>query len=164
MILLCMLLSLTVSAFAGQFTPGSYEATAQGGTSEPAGTALADGVYTGEGNGFNLTAKIPVTVEVKDGKIASVEVGENGETMGFIAAVVNTFIPRMIDRQSLAVDALTGAPYIYSTCGTDSMGVLFNENKVYTNYGGCAQSYCFVSGREAAAYAAAQILADTDSH
>ena len=80
--------------------------------------------------------------------------------------------------------AFTGCPYIYSTCGgldvnenfqvldtegevipglfacgTDSMGVLFNENKAYTNYGGCAQGYCFVSGRDAGAFAAQQILA-----
>jgi fumarate reductase flavoprotein subunit len=79
--------------------------------------------------------------------------------------------------------AFTGCPYIYSTCGgldvnenfqvldtegnvmpglfacgTDSMGVLFNEAKAYTNYGGCAQGYCFVSGRDAGRYAAEQIL------
>jgi fumarate reductase flavoprotein subunit len=81
--------------------------------------------------------------------------------------------------------AFTGCPYIYSTCGgldvnenfqvldtegnvipglfacgTDSMGVLFNENKAYTNYGGCAQGYCFVSGRDAGYFAANQILAE----
>jgi hypothetical protein len=39
------------------------------------------------------------------------------------------------------------------------MGVLFNEQKAYTNYGGCAQGYCFVSGRDAGTYAAEQILA-----
>lgn len=75
--------------------------------------------------------------------------------------------------------AFAGAPYIYSVCGgldvnsslevldtkgnvipglyacgTDSMGVLFNENKAYTNYGGCAQGYCFVSGKTAAENAA----------
>ena len=78
--------------------------------------------------------------------------------------------------------AFTGAPYVYSTCGgldvneqfqvldtngnvmpglyacgTDSMGVLFNENKAYTNYGGCAEGYCFVSGRDAGYAAAAEI-------
>ena len=37
------------------------------------------------------------------------------------------------------------------------MGVLFNEAKAYTNYGGCAQGYCFVSGRDAA-YAAAAVI------
>ena len=44
-------------------------------------------------------------------------------------------------------------------CGTDSMGVLFNEKKAYTNYGGCAQGYAFVSGRDAGYFAANQILA-----
>ena len=41
-------------------------------------TALVDGVYTGEGRGFNLTQKVQVTVEIKDGKIVSVTVGDNG--------------------------------------------------------------------------------------
>ncbi len=70
---------------------------------------LTDGVYQAEGFGFNLTVRVPVTVEVKDGKIASVEVGENGETIGFIDTVIAKFIPRIIDSQSLAVDAITGA-------------------------------------------------------
>ena len=39
-------------------------------------TALVDGVYTGEGRGFNLTQKVQVTVEIKDGKIVSVTVGQ----------------------------------------------------------------------------------------
>jgi len=76
--------------------------------------------------------------------------------------------------------AVTGAPYIYSTCGgldvdadmrvlnakgeaigglyavgTDSMGVLFTNKKGYANYGGVAQGYCFVSGRIAGERAAA---------
>ena len=76
--------------------------------------------------------------------------------------------------------AVTGAPYIYSTCGgldvnadmqvldesgevieglyavgTDSMGVLFTNTKGYTNYGGVAQGYAFTSGRIAGAHAAA---------
>ena len=75
--------------------------------------------------------------------------------------------------------AITGAPYIYSTCGgldvdvsmrvldksgapieglyavgTDSMGVLFTNTKGYANYGGIAQGYAFVSGKTAGAEAA----------
>ena len=77
--------------------------------------------------------------------------------------------------------AVTGAPYIYSTCGglevnedmqvldeggnaiaglyavgTDSMGVMFTNTKGYTNYGGVAQGYAFFSGKVAGAHAAAQ--------
>lgn len=76
---------------------------------EKAETALVDGVYTGEGSGFNLTQKVQVTVEIKDGKIASVTVGDNGETMGMIAAVEDKWIPRVVENQSLAVDAICGA-------------------------------------------------------
>lgn len=72
-------------------------------------TALVDGVYTGEGRGFNLTQKVQVTVEIKDGKIVSVTVGDNGETMGMIAAVEEKWIPRVVENQSLAVDAICGA-------------------------------------------------------
>lgn len=75
--------------------------------------------------------------------------------------------------------AVTGAPYIYSTCGgldvdvdlrvldgngeaipglyavgTDAMGVLFTNTKGYANYGGIAQGWAFVSGRTAGEKAA----------
>ncbi len=73
------------------------------------GAPLIDGSYQGEGFGFNLTVRVPVTVEVKDGRLAAIEVGENGETNGFIDTVINKFIPRVLDSQSLAVDAITGA-------------------------------------------------------
>ena len=105
-----------IDAFSGaSFTSAAVAAAAadalaqaQGVVAEEA-SALVDGTYEGEGAGFELTAKVPVTVEVADGKITSVAVGENKETMGFIASVENLFIPRMIESQSLAVDAITGA-------------------------------------------------------
>ena len=81
---------------------------------------LVDGSYSAEGFGFNLTVRVPVTVEVKDGMLAAIEVGENGETNGFIDTVVNTSIPRVIENQSLAVDALTGAT---ATCNGVRQGV-----------------------------------------
>ena len=85
---------------------------------EPA--PLEDGSYSAEGFGFNLTVRMPVTVEVKDGKLAAITVGENGETNGFIQTVENVFIPRLIEHQSLAVDALTGAT---ATCNGVRQGV-----------------------------------------
>ena len=98
----------TFTSTAVKTAVGAIFAQARGLAEEEA-APLEDGTYTGEGFGFNLTVRVPVTVEVKDGAIASVEVGENGETNGFIDTVINTFIPRVIDSQSLAVDALTGA-------------------------------------------------------
>ena len=86
-----------------------------------------------------------------------------------------------INTESEYYIAVTGAPYIYGTCGgldvnenmqvlnesgeaieglyavgTDSMGVLFTNTKGYTNYGGVAQGYAFYSGKTAGAHAAGQ--------
>ena len=94
-------------------------AQAQGAEAAEA-AALVDGSYSAEGFGFNLTVRVPVTVEVKDGQLAAIEVGENGETNGFIDTVINTYIPRVIEKQSLAVDALTGAT---ATCNGVRQGV-----------------------------------------
>ena len=81
---------------------------------------LTDGEYSSTGAGFNLTVPMPVTVEVKDGRLASVTVGENGETNGFIQTVENTYVPRLLENQSLAVDALTGAT---ATCNGVRQGI-----------------------------------------
>ena len=84
-----------------------------------------------------------------------------------------------IDEDAEYYIAVTGAPYIYSTCGgvevdddmhvvkedgtsiqnlysvgTDSMGVLFTNKKGYANFGGVAQGYVFTSGRIAGTNAA----------
>jgi fumarate reductase flavoprotein subunit len=84
-----------------------------------------------------------------------------------------------INTESNYYIAVTGAPYIYSTCGgldvnnnmqvmdakgkaieglyavgTDSMGVLFTNKKGYANFGGVAQGYCFSSGKIAGIMAA----------
>ncbi len=82
--------------------------------------ALADGSYSAEGFGFNLTKHVPVTVEIADGRLAAISVGENGETLGFIDTVISTYIPRVLEHQSLAVDALTGAT---ATCNGVRQGV-----------------------------------------
>ena len=129
---------LPMASAEGKLASGNYEATSQGfggavdavasatvtsnavktaladclrqaAGEEKTETALVDGVYTGEGRGFNLTQKVQVTVEIKDGKIVSVTVGDNGETMGMIAAVEEKWIPRVVENQSLAVDAICGA-------------------------------------------------------
>ncbi|NCB50867.1 MAG: FAD-dependent oxidoreductase [Clostridia bacterium] len=108
-LVLVMVLSL---AACGGTTTTPATATQAPATAEPEPAAtltMADGTYTAEGSGFSLAVKIPVTVEVKDNEISSITVGENGETMGMIAAVENLYIPRVIEYQSLAVDAITGA-------------------------------------------------------
>lgn len=70
---------------------------------------VATGTYASSSAGFDLLAPVPVTVSVADGRIASIEIGACKETEGKIAAVRDRLIPRIIERQSLAVDAITGA-------------------------------------------------------
>ncbi len=116
-----------VDAFSGAtFTSGAVKAAVEDCFRQAAGSAvkeaapLTDGSYTAEGFGFNLTVRIPVTVEVADGKIAAVTVGENGETLGFIDVGAEKFVQRVIDSQSLAVDAITGAT---ATCNGIRQGI-----------------------------------------
>ena len=70
---------------------------------------VAPGTYAASAAGFDLAAPVPVTVIVADGRIASIAIGACKETEGKIAAVRDRLIPRIIERQSLAVDAVTGA-------------------------------------------------------
>jgi len=67
---------------------------------------LEDGTYKGTSLGFNDQREIVVTLTVKDGKIARMDV-DHGEKIELDATVL---IPkRIIAKQSLQVDAITGA-------------------------------------------------------
>ncbi|HPB67129.1 MAG TPA: FMN-binding protein, partial [Spirochaetales bacterium] len=70
---------------------------------------VAPGSYGASAPGFDLSVPVPVTVGVADGRIASIEIGACKETEGKLTAVRDRLIPRIIERQSLAVDAVTGA-------------------------------------------------------
>ena len=74
-----------------------------------AALTMQDGVYEAEATGFNLTQPVQVSVEIKDNQIASITIGENGETNGMPQMVEKYMIPRIIENQTLAVDAVTGA-------------------------------------------------------
>lgn len=80
-----------------------------------------DGTYTAEVTGFNLMGKVPVTVEIKDGKMVSIAIGENGETNGMPQMVEKYMIPRMLENQTVSVDVITGAT---STSAAVRMGVM----------------------------------------
>lgn len=72
---------------------------------------LKDGDYTAEVWGFSLTTPLTVVVKIANGKIAAItpDVETSGETDQIIATAVDNMIPRIIDEQSLAVDAVSGA-------------------------------------------------------
>ncbi|MCI5448250.1 MAG: FMN-binding protein, partial [Coriobacteriaceae bacterium] len=80
---------------------------AQGGTAE-AGLWYNDGTYTAEGKGIG--GKVPVTVEVKDGKIAEVTVGENSETQGIGSQAIEQLPSAIVAANGTeGVDAVSGA-------------------------------------------------------
>jgi Polyferredoxin len=69
------------------------------------GKQYKDGIYTGIGQGKNPDLKVSVTV--KDGKIANVEIVSNNETNG--KAALNTVPKEIIEKQSTEVDVVSGA-------------------------------------------------------
>lgn len=75
----------------------------------PVSASLRDGSYTASARGFSLSRLLPVTVEIQGGKIATISLGASAETAAMALVVERTLVPRIIERQSLAVDAITGA-------------------------------------------------------
>ena len=70
--------------------------------------ALKDGTYTAEGKGIG--GKVPVTVEVKDGKIATVTVGDNSETQGIGTKAIEQLPAKIVEANGTeGVDAVSGA-------------------------------------------------------
>lgn len=72
-------------------------------------TPVADGVQEITVAGHSVVSPMKVAVTFKDNKIANIEVLENDETAQIFATVEDLFIPRLIENQSLATDAVTGA-------------------------------------------------------
>ena len=67
-----------------------------------------DGEYTAEGKGIG--GKVPVTVTVKDGKIAEVIVGDNSETQGIGSKAIEQLPDAIVEANGTeGVDAVSGA-------------------------------------------------------
>ena len=70
--------------------------------------AYNDGEYTAEGKGIG--GKVPVTVEVKDGKIATITVGDNSETQGIGSQAIDQLPDAIVEANGTeGVDATSGA-------------------------------------------------------
>ena len=63
--------------------------------------------YTAASQG--LGGEVPVTVTIEDGKITAVEVGENNETPGVGSNAIDILPGKIVETQSIALDAVTGA-------------------------------------------------------
>ncbi|MGI6661765.1 MAG: FMN-binding protein [Bacillota bacterium] len=71
--------------------------------------AVPDGTYEGTGKG--LFGPIKISVTVKDGKITEVKVLEHSETQGIADMAINGVPKSMIEKQTLDVDAVSGATF-----------------------------------------------------
>ena len=81
---------------------------AKGGTDTAAAATMADGEYKASAKGIG--GDVPVTVTVKDGKIAKVEVGENSETQGIGSKAIEQLPDAIVKANGTeGVDAVSGA-------------------------------------------------------
>ena len=71
---------------------------------------MKPGTYTAEAYGFALCEKLKVSVTVDETKILSIDLNtvETADTPPMVAAVVDKLIPRMMESQSVGVDAISG--------------------------------------------------------
>lgn len=94
-------------------------AAAKGETVEPTPTAavIPDGTYNGKAPSFGVMREMELAVTFKDGKITDIETvcagsatqANEDEYSPIYATVEEKLFPRIIDSQSLSVDAITGA-------------------------------------------------------
>ena len=98
-VILISMLSVMVSGCQSK-PPADNNADVQAGLYKP-------GTYTGEGDGMG--GKVKVSVKVDDNSILEVNVLENDETKGIADAAIERIPERIVEGQTLAVDAVTGA-------------------------------------------------------
>ncbi len=81
------------------------------GITEEATVSLKPGEYVGQGIGFRISEPVTVTVTVSEDKIENIQVDQENisDTKAFVQTVVDTLIPRMLEYQSVSVDAICGA-------------------------------------------------------
>ena len=86
-------------------------AQASGTQAETASVKMAPGTYTGQGTGFRVSEPITVNVTVSENEILDIQVDQvnTSEKPSILQSVVDLMLPRILENQSVAVDAITGA-------------------------------------------------------
>ena len=94
------------------------EATGAGNTQ----VRMKPGTYTASALGYWQIWELPVTITVNETSLLSISVPqsreENGETEGIMNTVEELLFPRMIEQQSVTVDAITGCTVTSNTVKT----------------------------------------------
>lgn len=101
----------TMTSRAALSAAKSCVAQAHGAAQETTEVKMAPGTYTASAWGFSQVRQVPVTVTVDETNILSIEVDKEAaaETTHLLQTAIDLMIPRMIEHNSLAVDAITGA-------------------------------------------------------
>lgn len=74
-------------------------------------TLVADGTYSGKAPGFGLVSQMVCDVTFENGAIKAIEVVDESDSLTgeWFASAKELLIPRLLESQSLEVDAITGA-------------------------------------------------------
>lgn len=91
------------------FAASAFSAFAQAAPDKPGNVRFKPGTYQAEVNGRNGLVKVEVTVDAT--RILAVKVIEHKETAGLSDAPVNQLPKTIVEKQSLAVDAIAGATH-----------------------------------------------------
>lgn len=78
-------------------------------SAQTAAVSMAPGVYEGQAMGYSRTRPVCVNVTVTKDAITDIQVASNKENVGILESVTTLLIPRMLETQSVAVDAICGA-------------------------------------------------------
>ncbi len=101
----------TLTSTAAKTAAAEAIAAAQGGSVDDADVKMKPGTYTASAWGFSQVRQVPVTVTVDETNILSIEVDKEAaaETTHLLQTAIDLMIPRMVEHNSLAIDAITGA-------------------------------------------------------
>ncbi|MDO4493064.1 MAG: FAD-binding protein [Clostridia bacterium] len=101
----------TVTSTAVKNAAAEAIALAKGETIEIPAVKMKPGTYTGYGAGFSQTREIPVTITVSETNILTIDVAIKAaaETEHLIQTAIDLMLPRIIEHNSLSVDAICGA-------------------------------------------------------
>ncbi|NMA73534.1 MAG: FAD-dependent oxidoreductase [Bacteroidales bacterium] len=106
LILLCLLMVVSMAAC----SPSSDQSETPASKAETAkNTGLSDGTYTASSKGHN--GDVNVTVLISNGKVEQVQIGEHNETEGIYETPVERIPKAIVEHQSIAIDAVSGATY-----------------------------------------------------
>lgn len=70
---------------------------------------LKDGIYTAEKYGFQQIQPLAVTTVIENNTIKDIAIDSTIDSVAMVRSVKELMIPRIIDQQSITVDAITGA-------------------------------------------------------